>query len=145
MAPTWRLLRARRRGGGGEGMTAERRHRAELFRRAGGEQLAVCYLGHRGNCRGRLQAEHCISRQRLKDEWHWARRDRSSPLYVITLEDLIANADNGAIACEVAHHHNPHLTVDRDELPGRVPLFAEKFGLEWSLFRDYPERMAVAA
>ncbi len=128
-------------------MTPRQAHRAELMRRA--EGYPVCALGHRGGCGGALQAHHPIPCQRLRHEWETARRRAAfgrgdSPLCAVTLDDLIADADNGMLVCEM-HHHAPHLTIYSDELPWRVERFADRYGLEWSLLRDYPERARAAA
>lgn len=171
-------------------LTPEQRHRAgvlEAFAARGPRQQALiwrleagapvdpallCALAHLGGCRGPIQADHPITKQRLKN-WHQMQGSLGTPVAClrclgngwdlayredgdpaggepiqipcpdcdggeIPLDELIADARNGWLLCEL-HHHNPHITVPRGWLPASVSEFAHDFRLGWSLERDFPD------
>jgi hypothetical protein len=110
-------------------------------------------LSHRlGPCSGRLQADHPIDKQRIRNAQMDARAMNGDPppedttpphalaLIRTELDDLIADHRNGWLLCE--RHHEVVRTrklvrVPRLLLPSSVQQFADDYGLDWSLDRDF--------
>ena len=124
-------------------MTPEQRHREAVFARYADDHGTVCcVMDGEGPCVGRLQAHHCIERQRIRNKRtdalirlangeeisHTHRR-----LVDTELADLIADDRNGIPVCEI-HHARPW------DLP--VPDSAYEFADEYGLGSSLPERIA---
>ena len=115
-------------------------HREGVFRRDG----AVCEKAHLGNCGGRLQSDHVISKQAIKHaRARAALQRRPHPLLEVGLDAILADPRNGRVRCEI-HHHNPHLTETRADLAAHVEAFAEDYDLVWRLDRDFGPLEAAA-
>lgn len=95
-------------------MTPAQRHREDTFRRhADWTEFVRCYFAAEGGCRGRLQAAHIISAQRLKREHQHnsfrhinGQEPYNHSLFAAFLDDVLADGRNGVPACE--RHHNLH-------------------------------------
>lgn len=73
-------------------MTPAQRHREDTFRRHADEYERVrCYFADEGDCRGRLQAAHIISAQRLKRE-----HQRATFRHLNGQEHVVENAREAA-------------------------------------------------
>jgi hypothetical protein len=102
-------------------LTPAQRHRAALE----AQGPAACYLAHRGGCRGELQADHPIDRQRIRHAWSracWLEH----PFAELRPADLIADARNGGWLCEV--HHSTKWDVKLEQYPAGVQEFADDHG-----------------
>lgn len=123
-------------------MTPEQRHREGVFTRHADEHGHVrCIQAGGGPCGGRLQAHHCVERQRIRNKRsdalirlangeeisHAHRR-----LVGTELAELIADDRNGVPVCEI--HHSRAWAIP---VPDSAYEFAEDYGLLSSL----PERV----
>ena len=118
-------------------MTPAQRHREDTFRRAAdrdGLHEPECHFAAEGGCRGRLQAAHIISAQRLKTLYGMALmrtqyRGHTLPITDVELDDLLADGRNGVPACE-RHHHLREGPVLHCQAPGAFYEFVADYGLE---------------
>jgi len=118
-------------------VTAEEQHRAGVWRRFADRRGRVqCYatmVGVPHDCRGKIQADHVLERQRLR------RRARELG---VPEDKLIADDRNGVPLCEVLNGSPRRREILRQAgVPVQVMQFAIEWGLEWDLERDYGVRL----
>lgn len=107
-------------------LSASERHRAGVLLRDGQH----CVLERLGACRGGLQAHHVVPRQRLRIAFS------AAPEWALEL--AVADSRNGLMLCE--KHHGLHESkLEWDDMPDPEGLqaFAEQYGVQWSLARDF--------
>ena len=126
-----------------DGPSPEQLHREALTALLRPRERRICALAHHGGCRGVLQADHVIEKQRLKQAYgviERAGRDAAlraepieHPLLLLTLDEVIADGRNGWMLCE--RHHSLKtsrlLVPEWEEIPRRVDVFAALVGFEW--------------
>lgn len=123
-------------------MTASERHREGVFARWGSE----CYARAHGDCSGRVQAAHWISKQGLQIKQSQIRlairglqinrdvaiKESHRLLADMPLDGLIADPRNGVPLC--SHHHDSFDRRNGQALdlkpPEEVREFAAEYGLE---------------
>lgn len=122
-------------------MTAAERHREDCFRRRADEYEQVRCHWHpdpleADDCRGRLQACHIVSANRLKwlhDQATW-RAESGMPhnelLAAVDLDDLLADGRNGVPGAELCHGRNEGAVL-HCEPPEDFYEFLADFGLEY--------------
>lgn len=113
-------------------MTPAQRHREDTFRRHADEYERVsCYFAEEGGCRGRLQAAHILSAQRLK--WMHSIAGMgygpTQELALIDLDELLADGRNGVPVCE-RHHHLHEGAILHCQAPAAFYEFVADYGLE---------------
>lgn len=126
---------------------------------------ARCFFSGLGPCEGVIIRAHLIPAQRIRREFPWGafkvdggvawqRRERDAPLpagaLFLPVDAIEWDPRVWVPMCGgptgIGGHHGQFdgrtLSVARASLPPAVEEFAEQFGLEWSLERDYGPREA---
>jgi hypothetical protein len=104
--------------------------------------MPECFFAHLGGCEGRLVKAHLIPKQRIKREAFyrfkedWGHKRLREHIWDPRCWAWMCGGPTG-----IGGHHGQfdakQIRLNYVELPSGVKEFAEEYGLEWSLERDY--------